>query len=74
MKMDYSLLRGKIREVFKTEGEFAKALGISSVTLSAKLNNQVQFTQYEMKKACELLEIPLEFLPVYFFTPEVKET
>lgn len=73
MKMDYSRLRGKIKEVFGTEGKFAKALGISPTALSAKLNNVVQFTQAQMNKACELLGIPLDQLPVYFFTPEVKE-
>ncbi len=72
-KFDYSLLRGKIREVFKTEGAFAEAMNISHTTLSAKLNNQIQFTQLEMQKACELLDIAIEFLPVYFFTPKVKE-
>ena len=71
-KFDYGLLRGKIREVFKTEGVFAEAMNISHTTLSVKLNNQTQFTQLEMQKACELLDIAIEFLPVYFFTPEVK--
>ena len=38
---DYSKLRGKIKEVFGTQAKFAKAMGMSTVTLSAKLNGTV---------------------------------
>ena len=70
---DYSKLKGKIKEVFGTQAAFAKAMGLSGVSLSSKLNSLTQFTQAEMNRACELLEIPLNQLPVYFFTPKVKE-
>lgn len=69
---DYSKLRGKIKEVFGTQAKFADAMGLSSVSLSAKLNNTVQFTQSEINKACELLSIPFELIPIYFFTEKVK--
>lgn len=71
---DYSKLKGKIKEVFGTQSAFARAMGLSGVSLSSKLNGLTQFTQAEMNKACRLLEIPLNQLPVYFFTPKVKET
>lgn len=71
---DYSMLRGKIREVFGNEEAFAKALGISGVSLSAKLNNQVGFKQKEIVLSCELLMIPYEFIPVYFFTVKVSNS
>lgn len=74
MAMNYDKLRGKIREVFHTQEAFAEALGISKTSLSKKLNGSVSFTQDEMNKACELLDIPKEFIPVYFFTPKVKQT
>lgn len=74
MAFDYSKLRGKIKEVFGTQSAFAKAMGLSGVTLSAKLNNTVAFTQAEINKACSLLKIPLEFIPVYFFTEKVKNS
>lgn len=74
MAFDYSKLRGKIKEVFGTQSKFAKAMGLSSVSLSAKLNNTVMFTQDEINKACELLHIPIEFIPVYFFTEKVKSS
>ncbi len=71
---DYSKLRGKIKEVFKTEGDFATAMVMSTVTLSAKLNNKIAWTQAEINLACELLEVPYEFIPVLFFTEKVKTT
>ena len=74
MAMNYDKLRGKIREVFHTQEAFAEALGISKTSLSKKLNGSVYFTQDEMNRSCELLNIPKEFIPVYFFTPKVKQT
>ena len=74
MAMNYDKLRGKIREVFHTQEAFAEALGISKTSLSKKLNGSVYFTQDEINRSCELLNIPKEFIPVYFFTPKVKQT
>ena len=71
-EFDYSELRGKIREVFGTQEKFAKAMGFSTVALSKKLNNVVPFTQPEINKACDLLGISLEFIPVIFFKEKVK--
>lgn len=74
MTFNFSKLRGKIREKFKTESAFAEAMDISSPTLSAKLNSKVCWTDQEIVNACDLLDIPLEFIPVYFFTEEVKSS
>lgn len=71
---DYSKLKGKIKEVFGTQSAFAKAMGLSGVSLSSKLNNLTDFTQSEINKACELLGISFEFIPVYFFTEKVKSS
>lgn len=64
---DYSKVRGKIKEVFGTQAAFAEALRMSPVSLSEKLNNKVQFTQKEIQTAVELLKLPKEEIPVYFF-------
>lgn len=71
---DYSKLRGKIKEVFRTESDFAVAMLMSTVTLSAKLNNKISWTQAEMNLACDLLSVPYEFIPVLFFTEKVKSS
>lgn len=73
MAFDYNKLRGRIREIFKTQSAFAKAIGMSTTSLSAKLNNLVEFSQNEIEKAVELLKIDKEDIPVYFFTLEVQE-
>jgi len=70
---DYSKLRGKIKEVFGTQAAFAAEVPMSTVSLSEKLNNKVQFSQKEIDKACDLLQIAKEEIPIYFFTPKVKE-
>lgn len=67
-KINYSKLRGKIREVFKTEKRFAEMMGISRVTLYYRLNNKGEWSIFEMEKACSLLGIPLENIREYFFT------
>lgn len=72
MTFDYSKLRGKIREVFGTQEKFADAMSMSTVTLSAKLNGRVDWSQVEMNLACDLLGVPYEFIPVLFFTKKVK--
>ena len=65
--MSYSKLRGKIREVFGINENFAKAMGIDLSSLSAKLNNKSPWKRVEIEKACELLQIPIEDVYLYFF-------
>ena len=71
MKWNYRKLRGRIREICGTQEVFSELLGIGKVSLSKRLNNQLEFTQEEMYRACEILNINLVDLPLYFFTKEV---
>lgn len=64
---DYSKLEGKITEVYKSNYKFAEALGISKASISAKLNNKVDFTQSEIRKSIILLKIPENEVSLYFF-------
>lgn len=66
--IDYSKLRGRIIEVFKTNQAFADALKIDNSSLSAKLNNKSTWKREQIEKACMLLEIPIEEVHAYFFT------
>lgn len=65
--MKYAKLRGAIREKFRTQGAFARAIGMHPTTLSQKLAGRVDWTREEIKKACQLLGIPAEQLYAYFF-------
>ena len=72
MAFNYSKLRGRIREKFSSEGRFADAMEMSKQTLSAKLNNRIQFTQDEIRLANMLLDIPADEIAAYFFAEEVQ--
>ncbi len=72
MNFNYAKLRGRIREIFGAEYKFAQAMKLSRQSLAKKLNNKVEFTQKEIKRAIELLHIPPEEITLYFFTPKFK--
>ncbi|MDD4000378.1 MAG: DUF739 family protein [Bacilli bacterium] len=63
-----------MKEILSTQENFAKRMDMSPVSLSAKLNNKIQFSQNEIEKAVKLLKIAKEDIPVYFFTTEVQES
>lgn len=71
---DYSKLKGKIKEKFNTQDNFASALGIGRVSLSQRLNNQLEFDAKEILKAIKLLELTEEDIPEYFFCTLSSET
>ena len=66
----YPVLCGKIREKFRTQGNLAKAIGMSPSALSAKLAGKTQWSFSDVEKICYLLEIPMADAPI-FFTPDV---
>ena len=71
MPYDYSKLRGKIVEIFGSNGAFAKVFPMSERTLSKKMTGKVGWSQKQMKRACELLSIEEQELPAYFFKQKV---
>lgn len=71
--MSYSKLRGKIREVFGRQEDFAVAMEMDAATLSGKLNGRSEWSRPEMEKACILLGIPMIEMHLYFFCPESCE-
>lgn len=73
MEFDYSRLRGKIREVFGTEAAFATALEMGRVSLSRRLNNDLEFSAPEILKSCSLLRISSADIPQYFFIKKVQK-
>lgn len=65
--MKYAKLRGKIYAKFRTQGEFADAIGMDRATLSGKMNGRTQWTLDEVARACDVLGIPLSEAHEYFF-------
>lgn len=69
--MGQAKLRGKIREMYKTQAAFAEAMtangvAISECSISKKLNGHTQWSADEIRMACYLLNIRPEDIPIYF--------
>lgn len=67
MARSYNKLRGRIIEKFGNQGAFAEAVGISRQWVSMKLNNKSEFSQSEILKWCDVLEISEREIVDYFF-------
>lgn len=74
MSFDYSKLLGKIIEVYGTRAAFGDAMGWSNTTTTARLNNKAQWTQGEINRASDLLNIEDRDISTYFFTPKVQKS
>ena len=72
MPYDYSKLSGRIVEKYETQAKFACAMGLSERSISLKINGKVGWKQNEILKACELLDIPVSQISIYFFTTKVQ--
>jgi hypothetical protein len=70
-KFNYSKLKGRIKEKCGTSYNFAKLLGCSNNTLSAKINNASDFSQTEILRSVDILGLKTEDISTYFFTPIV---
>lgn len=69
----YAKLRGRIVEKYGTIGKFSDVVGLSNVSMSKKLTGLTGFSQADIIRWCELLEIDLSEVGAYFFTNEVKQ-
>lgn len=69
MAFDYSKLRGRIVEKFGSISAFSEAYGITSVSMSMKLNGKIAFSQDDIMKMSksEFLDIQPNEIHEYFF-------
>ena len=67
MGRDYYELRQRIRGKYARIGDFAKALGIASGTLSLKLMGKSEWSRAEIEKTAELLDLTPDEIMRYFF-------
>lgn len=74
MAFNYTELVKLIRFKYGTQDNFARHLGIGRVSLSQRLNNKLDFSQDEILKSADLLEIPKKDIPKYFFCLKSSET
>lgn len=73
MKRDMRYLKGRIVQKFGTQGDFAKALGKTEQTVTAKLNGRSQFSQNDIVDWCNALEIDAQSIGEYFFANELSK-
>ena len=71
IQFDYSKLKGRIKEKCGSQKVFAKLLGVSEATITAKLQGNTGFTQEDILKTIEILEIDPGEVSIYFFTVAV---
>lgn len=68
---NYSKLRGRIIEKCGSVDSFAKQVGLSTVSMSKKLNNKAGISREDIICWSEVLDISKEDYGAYFFTKEV---
>lgn len=68
MGYSYDKLRGKIIEIYGSQEKFATEIGISSNSLSKKMNGKTGISQRDIIKWSELLGIDSSEYGEYFFT------
>lgn len=66
-------LRGRIIQKFGSQGRFAKHIGKTEQTVTAKLNNRVQFTQNDILEWCNALDIQADEVGKYFFDQKLSK-
>lgn len=67
---DFSELLGRIIAKYGSRAAFAKAMGMKETVLSGRLLCKTYFSPDEVLQACELLSIPLDDIPHFFYTPK----
>ena len=65
--MRYAKLKGRIREKFGTDKDFARAAGMPQSVVSRCLTERRQWRGEEIAAACGVLDIPLEEAYQYNF-------
>lgn len=67
MSFKYNKLRGRIVEIFGSQAEFSKKIGLSEQIITAKLAGRSSFTQENIIAWCEALDIDQRDIGSYFF-------
>lgn len=68
MLYTYNKLKGRIIELYGTQGNFAKRVGISKNSMSKKLTGKTEFSQKDIIQWSVLLNLNKNEYGEYFFT------
>ncbi len=67
MPYTYNKLKGRIIEMYGTQGKFAEKIGVSKNSISKKLTCKTEFSQKDIVKWSILLNVGKEEYGEYFF-------
>ena len=68
MPYTYNKLKGRITELYGTQGNFARKVGISKNSMSKKLTCKTEFSQKDIIQWSILLNLSKDEYGDYFFT------
>jgi hypothetical protein len=68
---EYSKLRGRIVELYGSQGAFAKKIGKTEQSITAKLNGRSQFSQKDIVDWSNALSLGVDEVGIYFFTSKL---
>ena len=72
---DYSLLRGRILQKYKSQKDFAiSVVGITPTALARIMTNKNRFSQDMISKIADVLEIDPSLIGSYFFTRKSQKS
>ena len=66
-KAKFAKLRGRIVEKYGTQARFSEHIGLSKTSITKKMTGKSGFSQKDIIKWCEALDIDLEDSGIYFF-------
>lgn len=64
---EHQKLRGRIVELYGSQGAFAKEIGKTEQCITAKLSGKTQFSQADIIEWSNALQINVDEVGVYFF-------
>lgn len=67
-------LKGRIVQKFGSQGRFAKHIGKTEQTVTAKLNGRSQFSQDDILEWCNALDIEADEVGRYFFAHKLSNS
>lgn len=72
--VNYLKLKGRIIEKFGSQQSFAKHIGVTEQTVTAKLNGRSRFSQDDIICWCKALGIKTANVGDYFFTQKLSKS
>lgn len=67
MRQEKDMLKGEIIKKYGSQGKFAKHIGKTEQTVTAKLNGRSRFSQDDIVEWCNALDISANNVGKYFF-------